>query len=325
LKRWLKRILIGFGGLVVVAAVAGATYQGVATRRDLARTPAPGRLVDIGGHRLHVWCSGSGAPPVILETGLGGSSADWGFVQPEVARFTKVCSYDRAGTGYSDPGPSPRTMGQIVRELVQMLDRTGVTGPAVLVGASIGGLAVRLLASEHPDRVAGLVLVDASHEDQAVEVPRVAPFVPLLSSLGIFRLLGVTFGPPPATLAPAVRGFAEVTGRRATAYKTSVDEFTHLRQSAEQMKAARRQLNMPLVVVTAGRGTDDEWLKLQRDQVSLSPRGCQMIAENSGHGIATAQPEIVIRAVQSIVDAINGRGDAGLCAERSKESVRGTP
>ena len=316
MSRWIKRILIAFGSLVVVAAIAGATYQGVATRRDLGRTPAPGRLVDSGGHRLHIWCSGSGAPAVILEAGLGGSSADWGFVQPEVARFTKVCSYDRAGMGYSDPGPSPRTMGQIVRELVQLLDRTGVTVPVVVVGASIGGLAVRLLASEHPDRVAGLVLVDASHEDQDVEVPRVAPFVPLLSSLGIFRLLGITFGPPPATLAPAVRGFAEVTGRRAAAYKTAVDEFTHLRQSAQQMKAARRQLDMPVVVVTAGRGTDAEWLKLQRDQVSLSPRGCQMIAESSGHGIALGQPDIVIRAVQSVVDAVNGRGDAGLCQAR---------
>ena len=317
---WLKRILIGFGGLVVVAAIAGATYQWVATRRDLVRAPAPGRLVDIGGHRLHIWCSGSGTPPVILETGLGGSSADWGFVQPEVARFTKVCSYDRAGMGYSDPGPSPRTMRRIVGELAQLLDRTGVTVPVVLVGASIGGLAVRLLASEQPDRVAGLVLVDASHEDQEAEIPRVAPFVPLLSSLGIFRLLGVTFGPPPAALAPAVRGFAEVTGFRAAAYQAAVDEFTHLRQSAEEVKAARRQLNVPVVVVTAGRGTDAAWLRLQRDQVSLSQRGCQIIAENSGHGISLGQPEIVIRAVQSVVDAVNGRSDSGLCAEPPREA-----
>ena len=260
--RWTKRILIGLAGLVVIAAIAGATYQWIATRRDLARTPAPGRLVDIGGHRLHIWCSGSGTPPVILETGLGGSSADWGFVQPEVAGFTKVCSYDRAGMGYSDPGPSPRTTRRIGQyELAQLLDRTGVAGRVVLVGASIGGLAVRLFASEHPERVAGLVLVDASHEDQDVEVPRVAPFVPLLSSLGIFRLLGVTFGPPPATLAPTVRPFAEATGFRAAAYQAAVDEFTHLRQSAAEVKATRRQLSIPVVVVTAGRGADAAWLE----------------------------------------------------------------
>jgi pimeloyl-ACP methyl ester carboxylesterase len=156
--RWTKRNLIAVGGLVVVAALTGAAYQWIATRRDLARTPPPGRLVDIGGHRLHIWCSGSGAPSVILETGLGGSSADWGFVQPEVAGFTQVCSYDRAGMGYSDPGPSPRTTRRIAYELVQLLDRTGITGQVVLVGASIGGLAVRVFASEHPERTAGLVL-----------------------------------------------------------------------------------------------------------------------------------------------------------------------
>ena len=315
--RWIKRTLIGFGGLVVVAAIAGATYQWVATRRDLARTPPPGRLVDVGGHRLHVWCSGSGTPSVILETGLGGSSADWGFVQPQVAKFTRVCSYDRAGMGYSDPGPSPRTTRRIASELSQLLDRTGVTVPVVLVGASIGGLAVRLFASEHPERVAGLVLVDASHEDQDAQVPRVAPFVPLLSSLGIFRLLAVTFGPPPGTLAPAVRGFAEATGFRAAAYRAAVDEFTHLRQSAEEVRATRRQLNIPVIVVTAGRGADAAWLKLQHDQVALSQRGCQIIAEESGHAIALGQPEVVVRAVQSIVEAVNGRNDArSLCAAR---------
>jgi pimeloyl-ACP methyl ester carboxylesterase len=160
--RWTKRALIGLGALVVIAAIGGAAYQWIATRQDLARTPAPGKLVDIGGHRLHIWCSGSGKFSVILETGLGGSSADWGFIQPEVAKFTQVCSYDRAGMGYSDPGPSPRTARRITHELSQLLDRTGIVGPIVLVGASIGGLAVRVFASDHPERVAGLVLVSCN-------------------------------------------------------------------------------------------------------------------------------------------------------------------
>jgi pimeloyl-ACP methyl ester carboxylesterase len=314
--RWMKRTLIGVGGLVVVAALTGTAYQWIATRRDLARTPPPGRLVDIGGHRLHIWCSGSGAPSVILEAGLGGSSADWGFVQPEVAGFTQVCSYDRAGMGYSDPGPSPRTTRRITYELVQLLDRTGITGQVVLVGASIGGLAVRVFASEHPQRTAGLVLVDASHEDQDTEVPRVAPFVPLLSSIGIFRILGVTFGPPPTSLAPPVRGFAQATGFRAAAYQTVVDEFTHLRQSSEEVKATRRQLSIPVVVVTAGQGTDAAWLNLQRDQVGLSQHGCQIIAERSGHGVALGQPGVVIQAIREIVDAVKGRNATTLCGQR---------
>jgi len=208
-------------------------------------------------------------------------------------------------------------MRRIASELSQLLDRTDVTEPVVLVGASIGGLAVRLFASEHPERVAGLVLVDASHENQDAQLPPVAPFVPLLSSLGIFRLLGVTFGPPPGTLAPAVRAFAEATGFRAAAYRTAVNEFTHLPQSAEEVRATRRQLNIPVIVVTAGRGSDAAWLKLQQDQVALSQRGCQIIAEESGHGIALGQPEVVVRAVKSIVEAVSGRIDPrSLCAAR---------
>src|SRR5919112_2869137 len=184
MRRWTLRILIGVCGLIAVTALTGATYQWLATRKDLAATPPPGRLVDIGGYRLHLWCTGNGAPAVILDTGLGGSSADWGFVQPEVARFTRVCSYDRAGMGYSDRGPSPRTARRIASELAELLRRSGNAGPVVLVGASIAGFDVRLFASDHPDRVAGLVLVDASHEDQAHEVPGMARFVPLLSRVG---------------------------------------------------------------------------------------------------------------------------------------------
>src|SRR5438034_3856902 len=160
--RWTMRIFVVLGAFLIVAALSGATYQWIATRKELAATPPPGRLVDIGGYRLHLWCTGDGAPAVILDTGLGGSSADWGFVQPGVAAFTRVCSYDRAGMGYSDPGPSPRTARRIALELGQLLDRGGVDGPLVLVGASLGGFTVRVFASERPERVVGLVLVDAS-------------------------------------------------------------------------------------------------------------------------------------------------------------------
>jgi pimeloyl-ACP methyl ester carboxylesterase len=189
----------------------------------------------------------------------------------------------------------------------------------ILVGASIGGLAVRVFASEHPERTAGLVLVDASHEDQDAEVPRVAPLVPLLSSIGIFRVLGITFGPRPASLAPPVRGFAQATGFRAAAYQTAVDEFTRLRQSAEEVKATRRQLTIPVVVVTAGQGTDAAWLNLQRDQVGLSQHGCQIIAEQSGHAVALGQPGVVIQAIRAIVDAVKGRNAATLCGHRQGE------
>src|SRR4051812_33902159 len=217
--RWTMRVFVMLGAFALVAALSGATYQWIRTRQELTATPPPGQLVDIGGYRLHVWCTGEGAPAVILDTGLGGTSADWGFVQPDVARFTRVCSYDRAGMGYSDPGPSPRTARRIARELAELVVRSGIPGPVVLVGASIAGFDVRVFASDHPERAAGLVLVDASHEDQAHEVPRMARFVPLLSTIGVLRLFGVSFDQRIESLAPSVRQFARATSFRASGYQ----------------------------------------------------------------------------------------------------------
>src|SRR5258707_3560328 len=215
MRRWTKRILVGVGGLIVVTALTGAAYHSVATRRDLAVTPPPGQLVDIGGYRLHLWCTGNGAPAVILDTGLGGSSPGWYLVQPDVARFTGVCSYDRAGMGYSDPGPSPRTARRIASELATLLDRSGIAGPVVLVGASIAGFNVRVFASDHPELAAGLVLVEASHEADAHEVLWMARFVPLLSTVGVFRLFGVSFGQTVESLPPSVRRYAPAASFRA--------------------------------------------------------------------------------------------------------------
>jgi pimeloyl-ACP methyl ester carboxylesterase len=313
--RWIRRTLLALCGLLLVAAVAGATYQWIATRRDLAATPAPGRLVDIGGHRLHLWCSGAGSPAVVLESGLGGASFDWGFVQPAVAEFTKVCSYDRAGMGYSDPGPSPRTMRRIANELAMLLDRANVETPVVLVGASIGGLAVRVFASEREKQVAGLVLVDASHENQTMDLPPIAPFVPILSSLGVFRILGVSFGPELGALAPSVQRFARATAFRASTYQAAASEGISLPQSAAEVKASRRKLSIPVIVITAGRGSDDQWRAFQRDQAGLSEQGCQVFAERSGHGIPLRQPDDVVKAIRADVQRARGHGDNRLCPD----------
>jgi pimeloyl-ACP methyl ester carboxylesterase len=312
MRRWTSRLLVGLCGSIVVAALAGATYQWLATRKDLAATPPPGRLIDIGGYRLHLWCTGDGAPAVILDTGLGGSSAAWGYVQPEVARFTRVCSYDRAGMGYSDPGPSPRTARRIASELAGLLARSGIIGPVVLVGASIAGFDVRVFASDHPERAAGLVLVDASHEDQAHQIPRLAPFVPLLSTFGVFRMLGVSFGGPAESLAPSVQQYARATKFRASGYQAAADEISHIRESAAEVRSSRRKLEIPVVVVTGGRGADASWRQLQQDQASLSERGCLIVAEHSGHVVSIDQPDVIVHAIRMIVETARGH-DVPLC------------
>jgi len=317
------RIFVVLGAFLIVAALSGATYQWLATRRELAATPPPGHLVDIGGYRLHLWCTGDGAPAVILDTGLGGSSADWGFVQPDVARFTRVCSYDRAGMGYSDPGPSPRTARRIASELAELLVRSGIGGPVVLVGASIAGFDVRVFASDHPELAAGLVLVDASHEDQPHEVPQMARFVPLLSTIGALRLFGISFGQRIESLAPSVRQFARATSFRAAGNQAAADEIIHIRESASEVRSSRRKLTIPVLVITGGRGADENWRQLQRDQASLSERGCLMIAQESGHVVSVDQPEVVVGAIRTVVETARGH-DVPLCATRANVE-RGRP
>jgi pimeloyl-ACP methyl ester carboxylesterase len=315
--RWTRRIVVVLGAFLVVVAFSGGTYQWLATRNELAATPPPGQLVDIGGYRLHLWCTGTGAPAVILDTGLGGSSADWGFVQPDVARFTRVCSYDRAGMGYSDPGPSPRTARRIASELAELLARGGISGPVVLVAASIAGFAVRVFASDHPERAAGLVLVDASHEDQVHEVPGMARFVPVLSTIGVLRLLGVSFGQRIDSQAPPVRQFARATRFRAAGYQAAADEIIHVRESASEVRSSRRKLTIPVLVVTGGRGADDNWRRLQRDQASLSERSCVIVAERSGHVVPIDQPMVVVDAIRTVVETTRGQA-VPLCNARER-------
>jgi pimeloyl-ACP methyl ester carboxylesterase len=139
----------------------------------IQRPPHPGKLVDVGGWRLHLNCSGKNkgnVPTVVLESGAGDFSFDWALVQPGVARFTRICSYDRAGYAWSDPGPTPRTMQQVAYELHTALHEEGVRKPYVLVGHSIGGLLARVYAGQYREEVAGMVLVDSSHEDQLISM-----------------------------------------------------------------------------------------------------------------------------------------------------------
>ncbi len=262
----IKKILLVVAGLLLVAALAGASYQWLAGRGDLAATPAPGRLVDVGGHRLHIWCTdsaGAGTAAVLFDSGLGGGAFSWARIAPEVAKFTLACTYDRAGMGYSDPGPAPRTSGQIAKELAALIQNSGMARPVILAGLSFGGFNTRIVASEHPDLVAGLVLVSASHENQgeryaAAGLPSGRPpgamvkLLPIAASLGILRLMGVTLGAPPERAHPQVRKFVRATIYRTSRYHAMEDELEHTRESGRDVAATRRQLTIPLVVVSQG-------------------------------------------------------------------------
>ena len=311
--------------LPLIAAGSGAIYQAVATRRDLAATPPPGQLIDVGNHRLHIWCMGSGKPTVILESGLGGSAFMWAPVQRQVAQFTQVCSYDRAGFGYSDAGPLPRTSGRIADELVRLLDSARIEGPVILVAASFGGFSARILASRYPSHVAGLVLVDASHEDQQRHlataglqpgVPPALGFVVRAASFGILRLRNQTLGTNPEAADPSVRQFVRATVHRASRYKALYSETVAWEESAEEVRVSRRRLDIPLLVLTAGSWPDEGRMihaDLQRDQATLSSRGCQKIAEHAGHDIVGDAPDLVVQAVRAVIHAIRAGGSNPLC------------
>src|SRR6266487_4781642 len=198
--RWSGRVLLGLLALIGGLAAVGAIYQAIATARDRRAYPPPGQLIDVGGYKLHIFCMGQGSPTVILDHVGAGNSAQWALVQPEIAKTTRVCAYDRAGFGWSDPGPAPRDARQNVQELHMLLTNAQIAPPYVLVGHSFGGDVARLYADQYRDQVAGMVLVDPG---TLFDTPGVPPEInaawqaedqifmrlaPILSRLGVMRL-----------------------------------------------------------------------------------------------------------------------------------------
>jgi pimeloyl-ACP methyl ester carboxylesterase len=215
LRRWIVRGLLALVGLVVVVVLVGLVYQFVATRLAYRKYPAPGQMVAVSGHGMHLYCTGEGreGPTVVMDSGLGGGVLDWQTVQPDVAKFARVCSYDRSGIGWSESGPKPRTSPRIVEELHALLKNAGVGGPYVLVGHSFGGANAQLYAAEYPEEVAGMVLVDSAldirvlDKDLRNDVAGAGPSpltIKVVAPLGIARLFaggnGSGEGGPPKGL-----------------------------------------------------------------------------------------------------------------------------
>ena len=328
IARWIGYVAGALAVVTVFAIVVGTGYQFLQNRRDLQEHPAPGQLVDIGGHRLHLWCTGAGSPVVVLEGGGGGNVLEWNRVQPGVAKTTRVCSYDRAGFGWSELGPNPRSAVEIVSELHSLLQAAHVSGPYVLAGHSIGGLFVRLYATTYSADVAGMVLVDATHEDLQRRMPPEAGASggnPLLSHLvlnlhkfmvvsGYARLTGIRLVLGGRVLTPEARTLAEGIKVRTTVPFADAGESLALEESMTQVRQTRRVLDVPLVVVTRGlydglqrlpketqARIKNAWENMQADLVKLSLEGTQMVAANSDHYVHLLQPEVVVDAIRKVV------------------------
>ena len=314
-----------FAGLMIVclALVAtGAGYEAIASNQDPVRYPAPGRLVDVGGYRLHINCFGQGGPTVVFDAGAGeiGTLA-WGDVPAQLAAGSRVCTYDRAGFGWSDAGPLPRTAGLIVTELHTLLANAGESGPYLLVGHSLGGKHLRLFAGHYPSDVVGMVLVDARHEDvdgligsDAVEEEnkRVEQFRALqvgLRRAGITRALGqgvVALAPPELRGLPPEYFLFQGAPQAAEA---NISEIRSYAESDAQLRAGATTLeDKPLIVLMRGRPDPDPalwaaWQLSQQTMARLSTQGRLVVAENSGHTIQLEQPELVVSSVRQTIDA----------------------
>ncbi len=301
--------------------------------------PPLGRLIDVGGHRLHINCTGKGSPTVVMESGAGDFSFDWGLVQPEVARFTRVCTYDRAGYAWSEPGPTPRTMQQIVYELHTGLDKAGVKGPYVLVGHSFGGLIVRVYASQFPKEITGMVLVDSSHENQLVgitdretkqdklvrwrtlsrgrEIPPFQSSMP--ASAGSNNSLGVRSSSTSSTKveAPfdklplnlqAIRVWAKSQPRFNPA---RFSEFDFLPDELARMHAEGRKLgDIPLVVLTRGgnenSGADEQAKKQMSEEYEQRKTVLEALSSNSKLMVAKGSSHhIQLDAPKLVIDSIH--------------------
>ena len=317
-RSWFRRIIIFLVIVFVALAFAGILYENVSEGRDRRSIAMPGKLVDVAGKKMHIDCMGEGSPAVILNSGLGDTYLSWTKVQPQIAKFARVCSFDRAGLGYSDPSSQPRTSKVIAQELHALLQAASVAPPYVLVGHSMGGFDVRLYASLYREQVAGMVLVDASHPDQENRLPpelknlegsalREEEFLEYTMPFGLPRLIGLCESDEEQRAAEC--NFH--TAREIVAELKAVDE------SSAQTAATPLLGDMPLVVLShdpekpssefppdLAKPINDAWEKMQEEMAHLSTRGTQTIVKNSAHYIQIDQPQVVIDAVHAVVEQV---------------------
>ena len=315
----------------------GLLYQMGAAVRDRRRYRPPGRLVDVGGMRLHLREMGEGHPAVLLDSALGGSSMSWYRIQPELARFPRACTYDRAGFGWSDPARRPRTAEAMTEELHELLRAAAMPPPFVLAGHSYGSLVCQLYAARYPQEVGGLVLVDPPDVDswsrpderqrrRIERGARLARRAAVASRFGLMRLFFFLFGLgalPAARLAslgstrPGEVGIFRVLEKlppdsravlrwlwsesRSLAALASLIE--NVPASAAEVAAIELPRDLPLVVLTAADAPEQQKSFHER-LAARSTRGRHVVASQSSHWIPIDEPELVVEACREVVTAV---------------------
>ncbi|MBT7953383.1 MAG: alpha/beta hydrolase [Gammaproteobacteria bacterium] len=271
----------------------------------------PGRLVDVDGFRLHINCIGEGEPTVVFDSGTGGFSLEWARIQNAVSKHTRVCTYDRAGYGWSDMGPLPRTSKRIVNELHSLLLKAMIPGPYILAGHSFGGFTAQYFARLYPEETAALVLIDSSHPEQVDRLPKASR-----GSTRIYPAKSRTYSVSRVVLHehyPQENGMLAYKLMSSWKYRfTLQQEMLSLPQSAKEILALEPLQTMPLVVLTRGKRVwpnsgfgnkmEKTWMELQDELSLLSLDVVHLVAERSGHSIHLDQPGLVISALDVLLN-----------------------
>jgi len=295
---------------LLIKLAAGSSM--VAAGENFYGIPPPGKRVDVGGYELHINCQGSGSPTVILEAGIGDWSTHWTAVQRLLQRDTRVCSYDRAGYGWSDPVKQPRDSQRLAAELHALLIRAGIEPPYLLVGHSFGGFNMLLFARIHASEVYGLVLVDASHPESLPYIPAEAGAESDLDTadhgMAMYRETPDESKFPPEAL-PAIHDRLLST----KAWVASHNEYRYLARSVQELRQAPPLGDIPLTVLSRGLrqwppgpegdARERTWREQQEALARLSPRGIHRIASKSGHYIHLDEPGVVAAAVRDMLAA----------------------
>ena len=306
-----------------VSAVGGA-YETYRETVDRADHPMPGRLVDVGGHKLHINCTGTGSPTVVLEPGLGEPSTNMAWIAPDVATTTRVCVYDRAGRGWSGAAATPQDGVHVATDLHTLLDRAGEHGPYVLAGHSAGGLYVLNFARLYPNDVAGVALLDSMSPDQYNAIDgwptfyemfrRVSGVLPSLSRFGVGRIMySGAYGDLPNPAREAERAFL-ATPRDA---RSARDEFSQIRKTMTEAQSLTTLGDRPLAVLTAMKGAQGGWMAAQDELAALSTNSVHRTLAGVDHAMLTEHQATAARSSQAIRDVVN--------AVRSGAPITGQP
>ena len=305
--RWLLYPVLA----ALILASVGGGYETVRESIDATAYPMPGQLIDVGGHRLHLNCTGSGTPTVVLEPGLGEASSAMAWIAPAVARDTRVCVYDRAGRGWSDAAEGPQDAAQTATDLHTLLERANVPGPYVLAGHSFGGLYILTFAANYPDQVAGIVLLDSTAPASAPDPPpkapsydlvgRISALLPAVAHLGVTRLYGQSaYG----TLPPRSRDEARARSATASDLASFLNEFLEGSAATHQAASLVDFADKPLIVLTAGREHDAAWLAAQDKLATLSTNSRHRIVAEATHASLVLEASDAAAASQAIRDVV---------------------